>query len=219
VIVLSWNLFHGRSVPESRGALLGAFAPRLAAWEWDVALLQEVPPWWPPALGRAAGASARSAPTARNWLLPARRAVAVRNPGLIRSGGGGSNAILVRGQAIEEHEVITLRLWPERRVAHGVRLSGGVWVTNLHAQAHLEARARADLAAAAAQTAAWASGAPTVLGGDLNLRAPIDLPGYTSVADHSVDHLLVRGLAATGAARLLDSGPLSDHRPLVVEVG
>ena len=57
MLVLSWNLFHGRSVPDAPRSLLADFAAQLAAWQWDVALLQEVPPWWPPALGRACGAS------------------------------------------------------------------------------------------------------------------------------------------------------------------
>src|SRR6476660_8024403 len=108
MIVLSWNLFHGRAVPERHHALLGEFAAHLAAWEWDVALLQEVLPWWPPALGRAAGASARTALTSRNQLLCLRRAIAVRRPDLIKSGAGGANAILVRRQAIAEHRRVTL---------------------------------------------------------------------------------------------------------------
>ena len=55
--VLTWNLFHGRAVPPAGRDLAREFAAALAAWEWDVALLQEVPPWWPPALGRACGAA------------------------------------------------------------------------------------------------------------------------------------------------------------------
>src|SRR5438270_138694 len=50
--VLSWNLFHGRSLPPSRSGLAEPFARLIAAWEWDVALLQEVPPWWPDELAR-----------------------------------------------------------------------------------------------------------------------------------------------------------------------
>ena len=51
VRVLTWNLFHGRAVPDRRGSLLRAFGATLASWEWDVALLQEVPPWWGADLG------------------------------------------------------------------------------------------------------------------------------------------------------------------------
>ena len=60
MLVLSWNLFHGRSVPDAPRSLLADFAEQLAAWEWDVALLQEVPPWWPPALGPRVRGPARA---------------------------------------------------------------------------------------------------------------------------------------------------------------
>ena len=72
--VLTWNLFHGRAVPPRDADLFDAFAPRLSAWSWDVALLQEVPPWWPRRLARACDAQARYALTSRNALLPLRRA-------------------------------------------------------------------------------------------------------------------------------------------------
>jgi endonuclease/exonuclease/phosphatase family metal-dependent hydrolase len=217
MIVLTWNLFHGRAVPERRHALLGEFAARLAAWEWDVALLQEVLPWWPPQLGRVAGASARTALTSRNQLLCLRRGVAVRRPDLIKSGAGGANAILVRRQAIAEHRHVTLRLWPERRVMHAVRLASGTWIANLHATAHVETRAQADLEVAARALTAWTGDAPVVFGGDFNLRA-VQVPGFTHVAGHWVDHVLVRGLHPIAGAEHPDRGELSDHEPLRIAV-
>ncbi len=45
--VLTWNLMHGRAVPPAGRELFDEFALALAGWEWEVALLQEVPPWWP----------------------------------------------------------------------------------------------------------------------------------------------------------------------------
>ena len=60
MLVLTWNLFHGRSVPDAPRELLADFAARLAGWEWDVALLQEVPPWWPPELGPRVRGRARA---------------------------------------------------------------------------------------------------------------------------------------------------------------
>src|SRR3954452_3887661 len=113
MVVLTWNLFHGRSVPDTPRELLGAFAERLASWDWDVALLQEVPPWWPRALGRACGASARAVPTSRDWFLPVTRPLARRFPDVLKSWGGGCNAILVRGQPIAEHRRASLRWRPE----------------------------------------------------------------------------------------------------------
>jgi endonuclease/exonuclease/phosphatase family metal-dependent hydrolase len=218
MLVLTWNLFHGRSVPDAPRDQLAAFAAQLAAWEWDVALLQEVPPWWPPALGRASGASARTALTSRNWFGPLSRWAAERRPDVIKSWGGGANAILVRGEAVTEHRLRTLRAWPERRVMHGVLLARGRWVCNLHAQAHAEARAQADLDLAARAATEWSAGAPVVLGGDLNLLAPV-LPGFTHAAGSGVDHVLTRSLRASGRGRTLHRGPLSDHLPLIVEVG
>ena len=216
--VLTWNLFHGRAVPDRPGSLFGEFSTLLARWEWDVALLQEVPPWWPADLGRACGASVRSARTSRNFLLPLRRLIAERNPALLGSWGGGANAILVRHEAITEHRVRTLRLLPERRVVHGVRLASGVWVTNLHAQAHVEAHARADLERAAAATLSWAGDAPTVLGGDFNLSGTPAPPGFRHVAGHGVDHIAVRGLEPEGKGHTLPRAGLSDHAPLWVDV-
>jgi endonuclease/exonuclease/phosphatase family metal-dependent hydrolase len=212
--VLTWNLFHGRAIPARNANLCDAFARRLAGWEWDVALLQEVPPWWPPALAAAAGAHERQALTSRNAALPLRRAVARRWPELAKSSGGGCNAILVRGE-IAAHAVRRLCLLPERRVVHAVRDGAGRWFANVHATAHLGPRARGDVELARATALRWAAGAPLVLGGDLNLRDP-DVPGFAHAGGHDVDHVLTHGLAPAGPAETLDRGPLSDHAPVRV---
>lgn len=215
--VLTWNLFHGRSLPPAGRDLSAEFAARLAGWTWDVALLQEVPPWWGAPLGRACGAGARTALTSRNTLLPLRRAIATRFPDLIKSNGGGANTILVRGQAIIEHRRATLRWWPERRVVHAVRTADGCWWGNFHAQVHSEERALADATRAARRLLGWSAPARrVVLGGDTNVRVP-RAPGFVHVGGHNVDHVLARGWARSGA-RLLDAGSLSDHAPVLVEI-
>ena len=94
--VLTWNLMHGRAVPGVGRDLLADFGDALDDWAWDVALLQEVPPWWPAMLARRLHAEYRMVLTSRNELLAARRAIAVRWPDVIKSNGGGANAILVR---------------------------------------------------------------------------------------------------------------------------
>jgi endonuclease/exonuclease/phosphatase family metal-dependent hydrolase len=217
VLVLTWNLFHGRAKPEERRPLLGEFAARLASWQWDVALLQEVPPWWPSELAAACDAGALTAPTSRNWLLPVTRPIAERRPDLIKSWGGGANAIFVRGERATDHRVRTLRWWPERRVVHGARLARGWWVVNVHTQAHSERRAQADIAASVTATTQWAQGAPAILGGDMNTRAPVAL-GFAPAAGHGVDHVLVHGLEVASPGRILDRGTLSDHVPVLGEV-
>ena len=211
--VLTWNLFHGRAVPPAGRDLLPDFAERLASWDWDVALLQEVPPWWPPVLGAD---DHDTALTSRNLGLWLRRPLAQRWPDLIKSNGGGANAILVRGDRIAERHRRRLRWWPERRVVHAVRLAGGAWVGNVHAQVHSEARAQADVGVSCETVRAWSGGAPFVLGGDLNVRAPI-APGMTHAGGHGVDHVLCSGFEPVRST-VPNRGPLSDHAPVIVEL-
>jgi endonuclease/exonuclease/phosphatase family metal-dependent hydrolase len=211
--VLTWNLLHGRAVPPAGRDLFDEFASALAGWEWDVALLQEVPPWWPPALGRRLDADQRSVLTSRNFALPLRRAGAVRWPDLFKSNGGGANAILVRSDAIVEHRWRRLSLWPERRWVHGVRLDhAGVWMANLHGGGPLR-----DAQRAAESALRWTGPRPVVLGGDFNIRQ-LSLDGLDYAGGHGVDHVFVRGLAPPAArdAEVLDHGRLSDHAPVGV---
>ncbi|MCW3010053.1 MAG: Endonuclease/exonuclease/phosphatase [Solirubrobacterales bacterium] len=214
--VLTWNLFHGRSVPGAGRDLEPDVAALVAGWTWDVALLQEVPPWWGPGLARASGASARTALTARNALLPLRERLGRRFPDVMKS-SGGANTILVRGQAITAHERAVLRWWPERRVVHAVRTADGAWWGNLHAQVHSEERALTDLRTAARELLGWGGAdGRLVLGGDTNVRKPI-APGFVHLGGNDVDHLLARGWRRIGA-RKLDAGALSDHAPVLFEI-
>jgi endonuclease/exonuclease/phosphatase family metal-dependent hydrolase len=214
--VLTWNLMHGRSVPGSGHDLFGPFCASLAGWEWDVALLQEVPPWWPQLLARRLLCEQVSVRTSRNALLPLRRFVAVRRPDLIKSNGGGANAILARSDRIVDHRSVRLCRLPERRWAHGVQLAWGVWLVNLHATAYAPERARRDVAIASREARIWARGLPLVLGGDFNLDAP-EARGLRSVAERDVDHILIgEPLRVIGEAQTLDRGTLSDHVPLAV---
>jgi endonuclease/exonuclease/phosphatase family metal-dependent hydrolase len=215
--VLTWNLYHGRAVPPAGRPLLHEFSALLAGWEWDVALLQEVPPWWPPELAQATGADERHVLTSRNFLLPLRRFVAERWPDLIRSNGGGCNAILVRGAAITGHASARLRRWPERRWVHGVELDTGAWMVNVHATVPARDPEQRDVALALRLALRWAGDAPLVFGGDLNQRSP-RVPGLEPVAGHHVDHVFVRGWRATGPAQRLEHGVLSDHVPLAVDL-
>jgi endonuclease/exonuclease/phosphatase family metal-dependent hydrolase len=160
---LTWNLYHGRAREPAGRPLLAEFCAALAGWEWDVALLQEVPPWWPPGL-----------------------AAASRAPDLLGANGGGANAILAR-VTVFEHRTHRLTWWPERRWAQAVRLDGG-WVVNLHASTHRPAWALRDTLRALE----WAPRPVLVFGGDLNLRS-VSLPGLRHVAGHHVDHLFSDG--------------------------
>jgi endonuclease/exonuclease/phosphatase family metal-dependent hydrolase len=212
VRILTWNLMHGRAVPPAGRELFEEFAEALAGWPWEAALLQEVPPWWPDRLAARLNAEQRFVLTSRNSLLAVRRAVAIRRPDLIKSNGGGANAILVRDGEILEHRVGRLSLLPERRWVHGVRLGCGLWVANLHLQGTLD-QARE----AAAFALAWAGPEPLVLGGDFNLRS-VELEGFAPAGKNDVDHVLVRGMEVAEPARVLVRGQLSDHAPVSVVV-
>jgi endonuclease/exonuclease/phosphatase family metal-dependent hydrolase len=215
--VLTWNLWHGRSDPPAGRELLPDFAAALAAWEWDVALLQEVPPWWPEPLAARLGQTVeqRRVLTSRNSLLPLRRAIAVRWPDVIKSNGGGANAILVRGTAVAEHRTQRLCRWPERRQLHAVQLATGVWVGNLHATVGDDPAARRDAERARVTMVQWTAGAPFVLGGDFNVRG-LSLAGLTFAGGYDVDLVFTSGLARIDAVDVLDRGPLSDHAPVAV---
>lgn len=220
--VLTWNLKHGRSVPPAQRDLLDDFAAALASWEWDIALLQEAPPWWPRALADRLGGNVRYrlVLTSRNALLPVRRAIAVRWPEVIKSGGGGANAILLRGRSIALGHQLTRRLalWPERRKLQAARLvthAEEVWVANVHATVRDDPRARREAEAARVALVKWAAGAPFVLGGDFNVRG-LQLAGLRRVAAHDVDYVFASGLEPTGPAEVLERGALSDHAPVAV---
>lgn len=215
--VLTWNLFHGRAQPPAGRPLLAEFSAALAGWSWDLALLQEVPPWWPPLLARATGAREhRTALTSRNGCLALRRAIARRKPDLIKSNGGGSNALLAR-IALIGHEQARLTWRPERRIVHGAVLADGTWIVNLHASTHPAEQRRADLEAAREHALTWSAGAPLIVGGDFNTTCP-RLDGLKPAASHHVDHVLLRALEAAGPGEVLDAGSLSDHRPVAVDL-
>ncbi len=224
--VLSWNLFHGRSLPPTRGRdLAAAFIAKIAAWEWDAALLQEVAPWWPPRLARAAHAEQRTALTSRNALLPLRRLLAAHDPELMKSNGGGANALLSRSPIVAARSA-RLRTRPERRVAQLARLADGTCLVNYHASTRVPL-AEEELERLWELALGWAQGRPLLLAGDLNLRDPrAGGPEIVHVAARDVDHIFARGLEIVGAPRLLDRGieldgrqvELSDHPPLLVEL-
>jgi endonuclease/exonuclease/phosphatase family metal-dependent hydrolase len=119
LIVLSWNVFHGRDAPPNPALhtlrsrvlrrsehddthvqvnrpLREEFAQLIADAQWDVCLLQEAPPYWDAELARATGAASYVTLTSRNWLAPLRARLGWWNPDLLGSWEGGSNITLVR---------------------------------------------------------------------------------------------------------------------------
>jgi len=263
--VLSWNLYHGRDFPPDpalftlRSRLLriternethvqvnrllrGEFNGWIADHEWDVAMLQEVPPLWFRAIGSRARSNGVRVLTSRNVLPPLQRAAANLNPDLIASWEGGSNQLFVRAPGhILEHRRMTLAWRPEQRrmVWARVRLAGGETVCfgNLHASAGLPEKARGEVLAAAANAVEWSAGNPLVFGGDTNLRPVREAFAFTELRERyglgdptgpdAIDHILARELEVlerpkrlAGEERELpaDGGlrvRLSDHAPVI----
>jgi endonuclease/exonuclease/phosphatase family metal-dependent hydrolase len=263
--VLSWNLYHGRDFPpdpahftlrsrllrvtersdthvQVNRPLFDEFAGWLADHEWDVALLQEVPPRWFRGLGERAAANGVRTLTSRNLVPPLQALAAELNPDLVASWEGGSNQLLVRAPGrILEHRALTLARRPERRRMLWARVEppggGTVCFANLHASAGRPKLATAEVLAAATAAADWSGGDPLVFGGDLNLRPGRDPRAFTELkerfglaeptAPDAIDHLLARGLEPLerprrlpGEARELPQPDgrrlrLSDHAPVI----
>lgn len=232
--VATWNLFHGRTQPPTRADLTAAFGAALDGAAWDVVGLQEVPTWWPVALGRATGASVRSVRTSlwRASCPGAQAAVHRRDPEWIGVHGAAVNALLVRPDAgrIDQHRAAVLRRAPQRRTLHAVRLvrpgGRGIWIANVHTHNKPERSAAADLRLALRIAAAWAGDERLVLLGDLNLTHPHGLArveGFEHLHGHRVDHVLGRGLRSAGGAyaervRLRPDVTMSDHRFVGVRI-
>ena len=231
MLIRSWNLFHGNTVPPGRRSHLEQMVRLATEDRPDVLCLQEVPLWALSRLSRWSGMSVRHVVTRRallgTWLGGA---ITRLNNGLFRSGvAGQANAILLapgldaiahRSLRIDEHR-------EEPRFCHAVRLESLV-IGNLHATGAFSRPeiAAAEILRAEAFVTGIAAALPCVLAGDFNLRADHmpELPGW-SAPGPGIDHVLVRGLSATPLAvwpverRRHNGAVLSDHAPVEVTTG
>jgi endonuclease/exonuclease/phosphatase family metal-dependent hydrolase len=197
LLVRTWNLFHGRTVPETGRSELEAMVRLVAAGAPDVVCLQEVPV---AALGRLSGWSGMRALGA--VTMPAlggslgRRATDLA-PGLLRSALTGqanavllassltvvgSEALVLNPHAFRRREGARLGLplatrlgWlRDRRVAQVLRVGQDgetAVVVNLHLSSSTDSRpAEAELLRAATFAEGYARPEePVVIAGDLNL--------------------------------------------------
>jgi endonuclease/exonuclease/phosphatase family metal-dependent hydrolase len=207
VRALTWNLYHGRSVPSGLGR--SEFVNVLRSLDWDVALLQEAPPRWRGKLAAGLGGESAITLTSRNRGAPVRAWIADRWPDLIKSNEGGSNQLLVRPPwRLAETREHTLTKHPERRRMLWARLEGpggaAIAAANVHGSVDTVEGASEQILEAAALAVEWAGELPLVFGGDLNLRVTRQPELFDELrarfgltrptARDAIDHLLVRGL-------------------------
>jgi endonuclease/exonuclease/phosphatase family metal-dependent hydrolase len=200
VLVRSWNLFHGNTVPPQRRSYLEEMVRLATADDPDVLCVQEVPAWALDELG-VGDVAARPAFGPLPITADLGRRLTERNPGLLRSAfSGQGNGIVVspRLRLLSRH-VLTLNPWrfrqaqsralklgvvarlgwaKERRIAQAVRLetpTGRTYlVTNMHCTSFPADERLADAEVLRAAWFAVSTAAPTdtvVFAGDFNARA------------------------------------------------
>ncbi len=225
LLVRSWNLFHGNTLPPTRRSHLREMVELAIADRPDVTCLQEIPVWAVPRLTEWSGLRAYPA-IARHGLRAAGLAgwVTRLDNGHLRSAiTGQANAILVsHGHDVTDlgHVQISDR-GRERRVCQAVRVAGIV-VANVHASGGLAAGEDVERARSFAESVA-APDEAVVIAGDFNLAEP-ELAGY-SAPGPGIDHVLVRGAHSTELTvwpterRVQNGRVLSDHPLVELRVG
>jgi endonuclease/exonuclease/phosphatase family metal-dependent hydrolase len=231
LLVRSWNVFHGNASPPDRRSRLEQMVRLGTADRPDVLCLQELPVWALRRLADWSGMTARWVVTRQPRLPePLAGALTRLHNGLFRSAvAGQANAILL-ARTLEPRSHRSLRIddgLREPRYCHAVGLDGLV-IANLHATNDFrDPRVpAAEIVRAEAFVADFAGARPCVLAGDFNLRAEqlADLLEW-SERGRGIDHVLVRGLAASALAtwpeerRRQNGVVLSDHAPVEIRVG
>lgn len=228
LVVRTWNVYHGRTWPETRQLQLERMVRLVTADTPDLVCLQELPLWSLPALERWSGMDAGAAPTKRALAGPFARWLQQLAPRHVRSAlTGQANAILV-ARRHELRRIRAERLNPgssrEPRVCQlaDVVIDGAeVLVANLHATAGDGAATAAELDRVRALVE---GSARAIVCGDFNLPGA-GLAGFSPPLP-GIDQVLVRGLElleppapwpderrSLGAAVLL-----SDHAPVEAEM-
>ena len=199
LLVRSWNVFHGRTSPETRHVHVEVAVRRISTGDPDIVCLQELPVWSLPRLHLWSGAAAFASVAMPPLGGPFARRLTDLAPGLLRSAlTGQANATLIsRRLTVGGHETLELnprwfrrraarqegltrsetRDWARnRRVAQVVRVGSGddtVVVANLHLTSPANCRAaELELERVVVFAESFASpGEPIALCGDLNLTA------------------------------------------------
>jgi endonuclease/exonuclease/phosphatase family metal-dependent hydrolase len=217
VLVRTWNLFHGNAQPPQRRAFLREMVQLITADEPDVVCLQEIPLWAISLLERWSGMQRVSA-VARRPRIPFGRWPTELHHGLFRSAfTGEGDAILAakRYRLTDSRQAAVSDAGGLRRIVHGVRLDGRIFVANAHISGEHKQLLRVfDFVEDEPQV---------ILAGDFNLPGE-GLPGFSTPLPESIDQILVRGLPAHSPhtwpldRRRYQRYVLSDHAPVELTV-
>jgi endonuclease/exonuclease/phosphatase family metal-dependent hydrolase len=244
LVVRTWNLFHGNTVPPGRRAYLREMVELVTADRPAVVCLQEVPVW---ALAHLQGWSGGMTSTGivaappRLGSAMLGRLLTELHHGLLRSAfTGQANAILVDRPvdggpvdggpvdgAVTGERTLTVSSAGERRVCQAVTVDGLV-VVNFHVTGGVPA----DEQFARVVEFAEPLGDQVVIAGDANLRPGsgtayerLRALGFSAPLPDSIDQIVVRGVDATPPRRWPDEDRrygtrlLSDHAPVELVVG
>lgn len=217
LLVRSWNVFHGNTVPPTRRAYLEQMVRLASADRPDLLCLQELPLWALPRLQTWSGMRAFPAVTRRAPLGAAfGRVITDLHHGLLRSAVSGQANAILASPVVEAAELGSIRVG-RHRVCQAVRIADGPVIANLHAAND----DRPEAAREVERALAWLGGDPLVLAGDFNFRP--ELPGF-SPPGPGIDHVLVRGAQATQLEvwpeerRRQNGRLLSDHAPVELRI-
>ncbi len=232
LVVRTWNLFHGNTLPPQRRAFLREMVELVTADDPAVVCLQEIPLWALPLLGSWSRMQAVSA-VARGPRLGSAglgRLLTDLNHGVLRSAvTGQANAILVarRFDVADEHTLVVSRSG-ERRICHGLRLDGRIAVVNFHvtggATADEQFRRVADFVDAQDAEAVILAGDANVRPGDAATYELLRERGFSEPLPASIDQIVVRGLPSSPPVawaeerRRVGGRLLSDHAPVELTV-
>lgn len=225
LLVRTWNLFHGRTFPETRRVHLERMVRLVTRDCPAVVCLQEVPVWALDHLERWSGMQSRHHVTKPALLGPLAGTLQQAGPAHVRSLFTGQANALLTARRLEIVEYGAQRLNAdvrgERRVCQLARLrlprtGYVVTVANLHAT-NRSARAKRELLRVERLVS---PPGPVVVCGDFNVRAT-GLTGFSQPLP-GIDQVLVRALelvegpaAWPDERRSLPGGELlSDHPPV-----
>jgi endonuclease/exonuclease/phosphatase family metal-dependent hydrolase len=230
VIVRTWNLFHGNTMPRGRKAYVREMVELITADRPAIVCLQEVPIWALRRLERWSGMQSSGVVAARPRLASVElgRLLTELHHGLLRSAlTGQANAILVeRARSVDDERALMVSESGERRVCQSVRIDDRLVVGNFH----VTGGAPADRQFLRAAEFVQSQDERVVLAGDANLRPPagrtyaeLHAWGFSAPAA-GIDQIVVRGLASTAPTawpeerRRMGGRLLSDHAPVELSV-